>query len=351
LCIVATATDQVYAFDDQTYAVVWERNFTNPASGITQQSATDTGCGDVNPDVGITGTPVIDRAQDRMYVVVPTKESGTFHLRLHALALSSGADACHAGRSDRHGDALRRRHGDSTNPEYNFQRGALLEANNTIYVPLGSHCDYDSRHGARLGPRIQRDDVAGRRQRLTRNRPEHRRVRFLGAVWMSGFGPAADSQGNVYFVTGNGPVNGTTDFRMSVLQVPGSLSLSSGVELLQPVGAPVDSAVGRGPGCGRRLALPDVAGSFPHLADRRRKVRRRVIRMAARKAAKSTSSTAMRSAASRSGDTGALWHLDTGGGMWGGPAYFQDTNGNSYIVYGGGSPITTYLLNDSRPWR
>jgi Multicopper oxidase len=71
LVIISTATDQVYAFDDQTFAVVWERNFTSPANGITQQSASDIGCGDVNPDIGITGTPVIDRAQDRMYVVVP----------------------------------------------------------------------------------------------------------------------------------------------------------------------------------------------------------------------------------------------------------------------------------------
>jgi hypothetical protein len=46
-----------------------------------------------------------------------------------------------------------------------------------------------------------------------------------------------------------------------------------------------------------------------------------------------------------SGDTGALWKANTGGGMFGGEAFFQDTNGNSYVVFGGGSPITTYLLS------
>jgi hypothetical protein len=46
-----------------------------------------------------------------------------------------------------------------------------------------------------------------------------------------------------------------------------------------------------------------------------------------------------------SGDTGPLWHADTGGGLFGGPAFFQDTNGNSYVVFGTGYPLTTYLLS------
>jgi hypothetical protein len=46
----------------------------------------------------------------------------------------------------------------------------------------------------------------------------------------------------------------------------------------------------------------------------------------------------------KSGDAGALWHGDTGGGMWGGPATFQDAGGTTYVVYGTGSPISTYAL-------
>ncbi len=36
--------------------------------------------------------------------------------------------------------------------------------------------------------------------------------------WMGGVRPAADAQGNIYFATGNGPWNGTTNFSMSVLK-------------------------------------------------------------------------------------------------------------------------------------
>ncbi len=38
------------------------------------------------------------------------------------------------------------------------------------------------------------------------------------------------------------------------------------------------------------------------------------------------------------------WHANTGGGMWGGPAYFQGAGGAQYVVYGGGQPLSTYTL-------
>ena len=342
LVIVSTATDQVYAFDDATDTVVWEKNFTNPAGGVTQQSSTDTGCNDVNPDVGITGTPVIDRTMDLMYVVVPTKESGVFHLRLHALALSSGADALTPVEVSG-SVALASGGTASTDPMNNFNRSALLEANGTIYVPLGSHCDFvaGTTHGWILGYNASNLAPAGNLLNVTNQNTGN--GRYLGAVWMGGFGPAADAQGNVYFATGNGPVNGTTDFGMSVLRVPGSLSLAS-ASFFSPFGAPVDSASDEDLGAGGVLLFPDVAGSFPHLLIQGGKC--------GAGSASGGTQGCQKYILNRdslggvmSGDTGALWHADTAGGMWGGPAYFQDTSGNSYIIYGGGNPLTTYQLN------
>ena len=49
----------------------------------------------------------------------------------------------------------------------------------------------------------------------------------------------------------------------------------------------------------------------------------------------------------QTGDAGAVWHANTGGGIWGGPAFFQDTSGNAYVVYGTGQPLNTYLFNPS----
>ncbi len=320
LVIVATATDQVYAFDDQTYAVVWERSFTG--SGVTQQSWTSTGCGDVNPDIGITSTPVIDRAKDTMYVVVPTNESGTFHIRLHAISLQNGADLLSpvevsASTMLATGGAA------TTSAEYNFSRTALLEANGNIYVGLGSHCDYNAgaTHGWLLAYNATNLAPAGSAVDLTNSNTGGNY--YLGSIWMGGYGPAADAQGNVYFVTGNGPWDGSTNFSMSVLKLPGTLSIASGT-YFTPIN---ESSLSNGDqdfGSGGIMLLPDgLSSSLPHLA----------------------------MAGGKDG-TKYLLNRDNlggqqtveGGGIWGGPAFFQDSNGTSYVVYGTGSPLSTYAF-------
>jgi hypothetical protein len=53
----------------------------------------------------------------------------------------------------------------------------------------------------------------------------------------------------------------------------------------------------------------------------------------------------------------ALWQADTGGDMWGGPAYFADASGTKYVLYGGGmdgagytnGTLSTYKLSVSPP--
>ncbi len=66
LVIVAGSSGQLYAYDDQTLAVVWHHDFTGP--GVVPQPWTDTGCTDVSPYEAITSTPIIDRTLDRMFV-------------------------------------------------------------------------------------------------------------------------------------------------------------------------------------------------------------------------------------------------------------------------------------------
>ena len=109
---VATENDSIYAFDTTTGAVLWMRTFLsttggttagtdidNPqATSITTVPATDDQSPptDISPVVGITGTPVIDSANSRLYVVVSTKETigGVINWvqRLHAINLSNGTD-------------------------------------------------------------------------------------------------------------------------------------------------------------------------------------------------------------------------------------------------------------------
>jgi FtsP/CotA-like multicopper oxidase with cupredoxin domain len=336
LVIIATATDQVYAFDDQTFNVIWHRSFTNPPS-VVQQNYSSTGCTDVNPDIGIVGTPTIDRALDRMYVAVPTNESGTFYIRLHAISLKTGLEAVDANNNQIGpqvitGTATLATGGTvSLNPEYNFQRPALLEANGNIYVGLGSHCDFNAgaTHGWLLAYNAASLAPAGNAIITDANDGTSY---FLGAPWMSGFGPAADSQGNVYFVTGNGPWNGKTNFSMSALKVPGTLNLA-GASYFTPASEASDSASDADLGSGGILLFPDqTQGSAPHLA------------ITGGKTGYKWLLNRDNLGGQQPADAGALWTQNTGGGIWGGPAYFADAAGNQYIVYG---TISTYKLNYS----
>ncbi len=331
LVIVSTATDQVIAYDDRTLAVVWQRSFTNPLAGITQQSWTDTQCRDVNPDIGITGTPVIDRAKDRLYVVVPTKENGTFHIRLHALSLQNGNDVVNAPEVSASVMLAGNTGAASTSAEWNFNRSALLEANGSIYVSLGSHCDYQAAktHGWVLAFDAASLAPAGSVINMTNAQNGY----YLGASWMAGYGPAADSNGNVYFATGNGPWDGVNNFSMSDVKVPGNLNIGNG-SYFTPADEFNESSNDEDLGSGGVMLLPDgLSPKYPHLLVQGGKTGEKYILNRDNLGGKQTN------------DAGALWHANTGGGEWGGPAFFQDTNGTSYVIYGSGSPLSTYAFN------
>src|SRR5271163_1064721 len=72
---VVTEHDSIYAFDADsingtTTAFLWKS--TALLSG--EQSSDDRGCGQVSPEIGITATPVIDRARNAIYVVAMSKD-------------------------------------------------------------------------------------------------------------------------------------------------------------------------------------------------------------------------------------------------------------------------------------
>ncbi|HZL66049.1 MAG TPA: hypothetical protein VFC29_01830, partial [Candidatus Limnocylindrales bacterium] len=98
---VATEHDQVYAFDVNSGQQLWRTNFL-ATSGfryvISSVSSGDVRCGDLVPEIGITGTPAIDTTSGTMYLVAKTKQYDTithttsFYQTLHALDIKTGKD-------------------------------------------------------------------------------------------------------------------------------------------------------------------------------------------------------------------------------------------------------------------
>jgi|SRR5215475_8653917 len=92
---IATENDSVYAFDaDNAGPPLWHAILRS--TGITAVPASTTGCDQITPKLGITGTPVIDRQSRVIYLVAMTRENGTDVHRLHALAITTGLERPHS---------------------------------------------------------------------------------------------------------------------------------------------------------------------------------------------------------------------------------------------------------------
>jgi hypothetical protein len=202
---VATQHDMVYAFDadGKSTTPLWQRSFINPNAGITPVASTDIAADyeDIQPEVGITSTPVIDPSSGTLYVVAKTNENGDFFQRLHALDVATGADKFGGpvtiqpsvpgvgAKDDGTGNVV-------FDPLINLQRAALLLLNGTVYIAFGSHGDFDPFNGWLLGY-----DAHNLHQTIV-YAPDPDGAG--GSIWQSGDGPAADNAGNIYVLVANG---------------------------------------------------------------------------------------------------------------------------------------------------
>ncbi len=185
---VETQNDSVYAVNTITGAVLWKRSFLTLTAGaaagtdinnplgaalITAPTSAEVDCTDITPTYGITGTPVIDPATNRMYVVAFTKEMiggvATFVQRIHALNLSDGTDqvtpytiGTTTGTNTNttgiyvygSGDgSITDPYNNTGNPVVQFnalrenERAGLSLVNGVLYISYASHCDNFPYHG------------------------------------------------------------------------------------------------------------------------------------------------------------------------------------------------------------
>ena len=202
---VATENDSVYAFDADSAAgananPLWHVSFINPPSVTTVDSINDIACTDLVPQIGITGTPVIDTSTGTLYVVANTKENGAFFQRLHALDITTGnekfggpvaiqATVPGTGAGSNGGQV-------SFDALHQNQRPGLLLANGVVYITSAAHCDHPPYHAWVFGYNASNLQQQVAVWNSTPNGSD-------GGVWQSGGGPAADSS-SIYVVTGNG---------------------------------------------------------------------------------------------------------------------------------------------------
>ena len=325
--IVATGHDSVYAFDANTYAVLWQ------VSLGTSQSTNDVGCGDVQPEYGITGTPVIQRWSERdatIYVVAATEPSpGTFLHELHALRLADGHDriapvviAPSATQSGGNTVAF--------DPQNQWNRASLAYYKGSIYVGIGSHCDNNA--GNITGWLLRYDTKLNLQHAF--NTVFTSGGYELASIWMTGFAPAVDVNGDVYVVTGNGDfTRHQRDWGESVLKLGPRLQKLKGFFTPSDYGSLNNGDVDFG--SGGVMLLPPVQGqAAPPMA------------VAMGKASTLYLLNQNALGGLRSHDAGALQSQSGGGGgLWGGPAYYDGPGGPTVFTQTGGDVLRGWAVN------
>ncbi len=298
---VATEHDSVYAFDADGNAPgqLWKTSFINPTAGVTSVPQPDVLNADIVPEIGITGTPVIDSSSGTLYVIAKTKEtaSGQPHYvqRLHALDVTTGAEKF--GGPVLIGDTIFNPPpevytnntpisvtgtGDgSQNGVVQFnalrqnQRPGLVLLGTRVYVSWASHGDTRPYHGWVVG--FNKTTLAI--ETIFNITPNGR----FGGIWMSGGAPAVDSSGNMFLSAGNGTFAITpTDtcgqwqtadghfppcnpaYGDSVLKLSTSTTLSV-TDFFTPFNQSDLEAFDQDLGSGGVLLLPDQSGAHPHL--------------------------------------------------------------------------------------
>src|ERR1700736_3635856 len=255
--LVATQHDSLYAFDADTSPCVtyWHVHLLDALHGGTAGEKpvvwndvgnAGFGCfGDIYPEVGVTGTPVIDPASNTICVVsaseIPGLRSGKcafpplpFFHRLHALDLVTGNEKPDApvtiaaslpgvGGASSAGMV-------SFSSQYHHNRSGLALSNKTVYVAFAAHEDQGPYHGWLLGYNTADLTQPPSIFNTTPNGGS-------GGIWAGGGAPAIDNGGDVYVTTGNGlfdalPLPSFNDYGDSILRLhPFYGSTPNGVNL------------------------------------------------------------------------------------------------------------------------
>ena len=236
---VVTEGDSLYAFDAASGLQLWKDNFliANPALGagvtVTTMPNSDVGSSDINPQIGITSTPLIDSGF--LYLTAKTKQvvASTNHAvyTLYRVNIASGAftstiigDTTYNGTTtygynsgpyvlDPHGSGAGQtaatitatnasggsvtvNHIVSFNTLRQMNRSGITGYNGNIYIAFASHGDTTPYHGWILG--FSESSLAP--VAVFNADPDG----GYDGIWQGGGKIAIDSSGFMYVETGNG---------------------------------------------------------------------------------------------------------------------------------------------------
>ena len=242
LVLVATEHNSVYAFDaddvnaSSNRSMVWHTGpdvLGDPIDSYKLYS--DIGipqCTDITTEFGITSTPVIKLTRAKapkqgvIFVMAKTMVADEYTYSLFALDLASGTKV---SKTEIQGQVAGTGTGSSVvngksilkfNARYQLNRPALLLDGNTLYVAFGSHCDTGPYHGWVFAYDVS-NPAALKQLAVYCTTPNSTGgpLESRAGIWMSGEAPALDSDGAIYFSTGDGSYDARTEFGNSIVKL------------------------------------------------------------------------------------------------------------------------------------
>jgi outer membrane protein assembly factor BamB len=216
---VATETDTVYALSAATGAIVWSARLGTPVPSARLP------CSNINPVVGITGTPVIDPARHEIFLVADVLTNGGPAHVLTGLNTASGQvelsqDVDPPGQP----------------PANLLQRTGLTLDGGNVYWGFGGNAEDCGFYRGRLAS-VPESGGTPRFFTVDAGRGEKQ-----GAIWMGGGAPAVSANGDLWVTTGNGSVMSSKhayDYSDGLLDISPSLHL---VQFFAPANWPVNNS-------------------------------------------------------------------------------------------------------------
>ena len=330
---VATESNSVYAIDANSGKVLLDVNFGTPVPFTALPGS----CNNNGPNIGINSTPVIDPATNTLYVVTDTFESSQPVFRIHALDPGTLTDKVAPVVVSASGSL-------SDGSTYNFNpfasrlRAALLIANGNVYAGFASYCDIaaDQSRGWVLGWNLNTlTPLAGNQlnNKLAHSTDDF----FLTSVWMSGYGLAASTSGDIFFVTGNSDYSGDSYNRVrniaeSVVQLSGDLTTVKGLFTPQgDLGWQVLDEEDADFGSGGAMLLPPQPGAATNLAVAAGKVGVMYVLNAD-------------DISNGKPKTGKAFSTANVGSCWCGPSYYKASDGFGRVVSSGGNTVGVWKV-------
>lgn len=275
---IATEHNSVYCFDADSNTgtnggTLWQVNLGPsapcPVDGFRFQA--------IVPEVGITGTPVIDPISQTLYVDAFVVDGTNYSHQIHALNLSDGSEkpfspvtvnvSIPGNGVGSVGGML------PFQAVQELQRSALALAGNVLYVAYAGYTDSpgtDPFHGWIIG--FDASNLQLLSNQVFNSTPNGTAGQFgliagEGGIWMGNGGPAVDADTNLYVSIGDGNFNaasGGTEYGDSIVKFSTANGLSVAdyfTSYNQEFFRTNDLDVGSG----GVMLLPDQPGPYPHL--------------------------------------------------------------------------------------